>query len=169
MAVIFFDNIYYSDTDAIDNSEFEQDPFEEVNLSVSQEDITEYKHTPYKSFFSLIYRFSEHFSLQSMTRKCAWSIEESEYSVLNLVEAQNPTLISYSRLTYYMLSHVYSVVEGCSKSVKDELSEAKTYVALGDYDEVISTVDYWLQQDQRVFNNIQEVITLAHAGHVDYD
>ena len=78
-------------------------------------------------------------------------------------------MVAYSRLTYYVLSHVYGVVNGCSSSFKEELSKRNTYVGLGNYQEVIGTVDYWLVQDQRVFNNVQEVIALARAGHVDYD
>lgn len=70
MSIVFFDNIYYDGLNALTIAEVE-DAFDEVTLTVSSESITEYKHSPYKAFFSLIYRFSEHFPVQSKTRECA--------------------------------------------------------------------------------------------------
>ena len=79
-----------------------------------------------------------------MTRQCAKALEATEYSILNLVEAQNQTVASYSILMYHLLSHVYDLVDGCSSSFTHELSEKKTYVAFGNETETIGTVNYWL-------------------------
>ena len=79
-----------------------------------------------------------------MTRNCAQAIEESEYSVLNLIEVTNPTLVTYSQLIHYVLSHVQDVVYNCSSSIINELSKNETYVAMGNAEEVMETIDYWL-------------------------
>ena len=82
-----------------------------------------------------------------MTRECAQAVEESEISVHDLAEAENPTLVSRSRQIYRVLSHVHPVIDRCSQAAKEELVHRETYVAMSNYTERIATLDHWLQQD----------------------
>ena len=122
-----------------------------------------------KTFFSIIYRFSEYFPLNSKTRECAEAIEGSEISVHNFAERENPTLISNCKLVYYMLKHFHPVIDRCSYSILDELIRKQTYLSFENFDERIATFDHLFQQDQRVYTNLQEVVRYAKLEEVDYD
>ena len=52
-----------------------------------------------------------------------------------------------------------------------ELSQKVTYISFINYIATMGTIDYWFEQDQRVFTNIREVIDLAkdEDGNIDYD
>ena len=170
MAIIFFDNIYYSEEDKLLTDAEVDDNFSNVafNFLVKAESPV-YQYSPVKTFFSLIYRFAEYFPSESLTRDCADAIEESEIAVHNLAERENPTLITNCRLIYYVLMHVHPVIDKCSESITKELAEKETYVAMGNYDERIASVEHWLEQDHRVFTNLLETIVLARLDEVDYD
>lgn len=150
MAIIFFDNIYYSEGDKLTVNEVDE-VFDDLNNDafnfLVKAESPVYQYSPVKTFFSLIYRFSEYFPYESKTRDCADAIEESEIAVHNLAERENPTLISNCRLVYYVLMHVHPVIDKCSQSIKKELALKETYVAMGNYDERIASVEHWFVQD----------------------
>ena len=172
MAIIFFDNIYYSEEDKLLTDEEVDDQFNNAAFNFLVKVRAEspvYQYSPVKTIFSLIYRFAEYFPYESLTKDCADSIRESEIAVHNLAERQNPTLITNCRLIYYVLMHVHPVIDKCSESITKELSKKETYVAMESYDERIATVEHWLEQDHRVFTNLLETIKLARLDEIDYD
>ena len=123
MAVIFFDNIYYSGRDKFDNNEVDESFKESFDFKakVKASKKKEPRYRPEKTFSSMIYRFSEYFPLNSKTRECAEAIEGSEISLHNFAERENPTLIKNCILLYYILKHFHPVIDRCSYSVLDEL------------------------------------------------
>ena len=167
MGLVFFDNLYtvdglvdsvvdgitdygptiVEDLDLPPIFEFRSISMAERILYASPEKIIEWKHSPFRTIFSLFYGFASHFSEFSHTRQCAKSVEESEASIINLALPTNPTIGSYSKLIYYMLSHARQVTYDCAEAFSRELSKLKTYITMHDGSAAIGTVDYWLQQD----------------------
>ena len=176
MGLIFFDNIYFQLDDPLGLNRPIPPVYEFVEIIQNQlyatpEKIVDYRHSPWRMPFAIFYGFSMHFRPGSMTRQCALAVEGSELSWVNILHTIQPTLISYSKLGHETLLHSHPVTRNCIYMVIAELSQKVTYISFINYIATMGTIDYWFEQDQRVFTNIREVIDLAQDedGNIDYD
>ena len=152
MGLIFFNNIYFDldDPDGLYQPippVYEFMEFIQTSLYASPEQIELYKLSPFRLPFSFFYGFAQHFRPASMTRRCADAVEKAEESMIDISSPSNPTLITYSKLSYYMLLHAHPVVRSCIYSGVTELSKLVTYITFENYIASMGTVDYWFKQD----------------------
>ena len=89
---------------------------------------------------SLILRFADFFSVQSLTHKCANNLDQSELALVRLLELSDRRVGPLSALTSDLLELAHPLLQTCAFSWANELTEGETYVNFSSTLEVLKTI-----------------------------